>query len=75
MSIYAYWGPAGSYKTSTAIIDECVPAIQKGRLIVTNIRGLQPDRVLSVFGNPNNISLEKAMNNFVHIGDISLENS
>jgi len=75
MPIYTYWGPAGSYKTSTAILDECVPAIQKGRLIVTNIRGLQPDRVLSVFGNPNNISLEKAMNNFVHIGDISLESS
>lgn len=75
MPIYTYWGPAGSYKTSTAILDECIPAIQKGRLIVTNIRGLQPDRVLSVFGNPNNISLEKAMNNFIHIGDISLESS
>ncbi len=73
MPFYTYAGPAGSYKTATAILDQCVEAIQSGRLVVTNIRGLQPDRVLAVFGNPNDISPQKAKNNFVHIGDISSE--
>jgi len=40
MSIAIHHGPPGSYKTSGAIQDNFIPAAKAGRLIVTNIRGL-----------------------------------
>lgn len=40
MSIKIHHGPAGSYKTSGAIQDDFIPAARAGRVIVTNIRGL-----------------------------------
>jgi len=40
MSIAIHHGPPGSYKTSGAIQDNFIPAAKAGRLVVTNIRGL-----------------------------------
>ena len=40
MSITIYHGPPGSYKTSSAVWREVVPAAERGRVVVTNIRGL-----------------------------------
>lgn len=49
MAIKIHHGPNGSYKTSGAIQDDLVPAIKKGRYIITNIRGLTRERVFQVF--------------------------
>lgn len=48
MSIKIHHGPNGSYKTSGAIQDDAVPALQEGRLIITNVRGFTLERVLQV---------------------------
>ncbi|MBF0383185.1 MAG: hypothetical protein HQL69_19355 [Magnetococcales bacterium] len=40
MPITIYYGPGGSYKTSSALIDFFVDAAFKGRTVYTNIRGL-----------------------------------
>lgn len=40
MSIKIHHGPAGSYKTSGAVQDDFIPAAKEGRIVVTNIRGL-----------------------------------
>lgn len=49
MAIKIHHGPNGSFKTSGAIQDDLIQAILEGRYIVTNIRGLTLDRVLTVF--------------------------
>lgn len=49
MAIKIHHGPNGSYKTSGAIQDDLIPAIKKGRYIITNIRGLTRERVFQVF--------------------------
>ncbi|MGZ3999618.1 MAG: zonular occludens toxin domain-containing protein [Mucilaginibacter sp.] len=40
MSIKIHHGPPGSYKTSGAVMDDFVPAALAGRVVVTNVRGL-----------------------------------
>ncbi len=40
MTAVIYHGPPGSYKTFSVTQDVIVPALKKGRLVVTNIRGL-----------------------------------
>ena len=40
MSIKIHHGPPGSYKTSGAVMDDFVAAALAGRVIVTNVRGL-----------------------------------
>lgn len=46
MSIKIHHGANGSYKTSGAIQDDAIPALQEGRLIITNVRGFTLERVL-----------------------------
>lgn len=49
MAIIIHHGPNGSYKTSGAIQDHLIDALKKGRVIVTNIRGLTTERVFQVY--------------------------
>lgn len=52
MSIKIHHGPPGSYKTSGAVMDDFIPAARAGRVIVTNIRGLNdPERVRLALGD------------------------
>lgn len=49
MSVKIHHGPPGSYKTSGAILDDFVEAVFAGRVVVTNVRGLDdPQRIRSV---------------------------
>lgn len=48
MAIKIHHGPNGSYKTSGAIQDDLIPAIKKGRVIITNVRGLTRERIFQV---------------------------
>lgn len=45
MPIKIYWGPPGSYKTSSAVWDEVGRCAREGRLLITNIRGLNAQRI------------------------------
>jgi zona occludens toxin len=45
MSIKIHHGPPGTYKTSGAVQDDLLPQLEKGRTIVTNIRGLTRENV------------------------------
>ena len=36
------YGPAGSYKSSSAVWFERLPALREGRCVVTNVEGLYP---------------------------------
>ncbi|MFZ2404288.1 MAG: zonular occludens toxin domain-containing protein [Methylobacter sp.] len=40
MSIKIHHGPPGSYKTSGAVMDDFIPAAKAGRIVITNVRGL-----------------------------------
>jgi len=40
LSVKIHHGPPGAYKTSGAVQEDFVQAVQKGRFVVTNIRGL-----------------------------------
>lgn len=40
MSIKLHYGPPGTYKTSGAIFDDLPIAVKEGRVLITNIRGL-----------------------------------
>lgn len=40
MSVKIHHGPPGSYKTSGAVMDDFIAAVFAGRVIVTNVRGL-----------------------------------
>ena len=51
MSIKIHHGPNGAFKTSGAIQDDVIPAIQQGRFIISNVRGLTIDTVLAQFPN------------------------
>ncbi|WP_052807862.1 zonular occludens toxin domain-containing protein [Methyloterricola oryzae] len=52
MSIKIHWGPPGSYKTSGAVMDDFIPAAQAGRVVVTNIRGLDNiERIRDALGD------------------------
>lgn len=52
MSIKIHHGPPGSYKTSGAVMDDFIPAARSGRVIVTNIRGLNdPERIRAALGD------------------------
>ena len=41
MSVKLHYGPPGSYKTSGAIADDLPVAVKEGRVLITNIRGLE----------------------------------
>ncbi len=43
MSVKIHHGPPGSYKTSGAIMDDFVEAVFDGRVIITNVRGLNDE--------------------------------
>ncbi len=44
-------GDPGSYKTSTLVADYLVPAVQKGRVVVTNIRGVKTvEEIAEIYG-------------------------
>lgn len=45
MPIKIYWGPPGSYKTSSAVMDEVAACARGGRVLITNIRGLNAQRI------------------------------
>lgn len=49
MTIHIHHGPNGSYKTAGIVQDFCVPAMEQGRTIVTNIRGFNRDRCFEVY--------------------------
>lgn len=49
MSIKIHYGPPGSYKTSGAMMDDFVAAVFEGRVVVTNVRGLDSrERVFEI---------------------------
>ncbi len=49
MSIKIYWGPAGSYKTSSAVWNDLPDFAFDGRTVVTNIRGLtNRDKIVEI---------------------------
>ncbi|MVD25636.1 zonular occludens toxin, partial [Vibrio cholerae] len=45
MSIFIHHGAPGSYKTSGALWLRLLPAIKSGRHIITNVRGLNLERM------------------------------
>lgn len=49
MAITIHHGANGSYKTSGVIMDFLIPAIEKGRVVVTNIRGVSLENTLDVY--------------------------
>ena len=49
MSIKIHHGEPGSYKTSGAMSDDIIPILEKGRLIITNVRGFTRETVLENF--------------------------
>lgn len=51
MAIKIHHGPNGSYKTSGAVLDDVIPAIKQGRVIITNIRGMTAARCRETFPN------------------------
>ncbi|UZR30214.1 zonular occludens toxin family protein [Methylococcus mesophilus] len=52
MSIKIHHGPPGSYKTSGAVMDDFIPAARAGRVVVTNVRGLDSvERVRDALGD------------------------
>ncbi len=54
MSIKIHHGPPGSYKTSGAVMDDFVPAALQGRVVITNVRGLNDvDQVRKVLTKPS----------------------
>lgn len=62
MSIKIHHGPPGSYKTSGAVYDDFVSAALDGRVIVTNVRGLQSgERVKKVLSGQAKKRLVKSM--------------
>ncbi|MDB5970110.1 MAG: zona occludens toxin [Hydrocarboniphaga sp.] len=40
MPVKIYWGPPGSYKTSSAVMDDVATCAADGRVLITNVRGL-----------------------------------
>lgn len=46
MAVKIYHGPAGSYKTSSAVWFELLPALRAGRAVVTNVEGMYPLRYI-----------------------------
>ena len=49
MAVKIHHGPPGSYKTSGAVMDDFVEAVFAGRVIITNVRGLDdPARIRAV---------------------------
>lgn len=73
MSSVICWGAPGSYKTSRATEQYLVPAVQAGRLIVTNIRGFSVEKVLEHWGNPNNLVPSKVP--IIHLPRLETEAS
>ncbi|MES9872498.1 MAG: zonular occludens toxin domain-containing protein [Candidatus Sedimenticola sp. 6PFRAG7] len=51
MSLKIHHGAPGSYKSSGAIQDDVIPALNEGRTIVSNIRGLTRERVFDAIEN------------------------
>jgi len=45
MSVKIYWGAPGSYKTSSAVMDDVSVCAREGRTLITNIRGLREDLI------------------------------
>lgn len=45
MSIKIHHGAPGSFKTSGAVMDDFIPCVKQGRVVVTNVRGLTLERV------------------------------
>jgi len=43
MSVKIHHGPPGSYKTSGAVMDDFVEAVFAGRVVITNVRGLNDE--------------------------------
>ncbi|PKN40510.1 MAG: hypothetical protein CVU60_15295 [Deltaproteobacteria bacterium HGW-Deltaproteobacteria-18] len=43
MSVKIHHGPPGSYKTSGAVMDDFVEAVFSGRVVITNVRGLNDE--------------------------------
>ena len=51
MAVYFRHGSNGSYKTAYAVWFEILPALRNGRVVVTNIEGLQPlEKIESLLG-------------------------
>jgi zona occludens toxin len=49
MSIKIYWGSNGSYKSASAVQDDIIPELLKGRVVVTNIRGCTLERCVEQY--------------------------
>lgn len=46
MSVKIHHGPPGSYKTSGAVMDDFVAAVFAGRVVITNVRGLNDEKLI-----------------------------
>lgn len=51
MALYIYHGPPGSYKTSSAVKDFLIKWILEGRPVITNVRGINIDKIWEIYGN------------------------
>jgi zona occludens toxin len=49
MPIKIHHGPPGSFKTAGAMADDFLREAKKGRVIVTNVRGVSRERTLKRF--------------------------
>jgi zona occludens toxin len=49
MAIKIHWGDNGSYKTAGCVMDDIIPAIKSGRVIITNIRGLTYEKCRAAY--------------------------
>lgn len=45
MAIKIYWGPPGSYKSSSAVMDVIGACAAEGRHVITNVRGLSESKI------------------------------
>lgn len=49
MSIKVYWGSNGSFKTASAVQDDIIPELLKGRVVITNVRGCTLDKCIEQY--------------------------
>lgn len=55
MSIKIHHGAPGSYKTSGAVMDDFIPCVLSGRVVITNVRGLTLERVKQAVYQPSRL--------------------
>ncbi|APC14207.1 hypothetical protein BLL42_00010 [Pseudomonas frederiksbergensis] len=59
MPINAYTGLMGSGKSFECVVSVIVPAVAKGRRVVTNVDGIDSDAIRAYINEKQGIALEK----------------